>query len=50
MNTLKMNIPSSAGEQAFVPSTQEVEEGKCLHLRPAWSAEWVPGQLYSRTT
>jgi hypothetical protein len=29
---------------AFNPSTQEAEAGRFLSSRPAWSAEWVPGQ------
>jgi hypothetical protein len=30
---------------AFDPSTWEAEAGGFLNLRPAWSTEWVPGQL-----
>jgi hypothetical protein len=35
----------------FNPSTGEAEEGRFLSSRPAWSAEWVPGQpgLYRET-
>jgi hypothetical protein len=29
---------------AFNPSTWEAEAGGFLSSRPAWSAEWVPGQ------
>jgi hypothetical protein len=31
-------------EHAFNPSTQEVEAGRFLSSRPAWSTKWVPGQ------
>jgi hypothetical protein len=36
---------------AFNPSTQEVEAGRFLSSRPAWSTKWVPGQpgLYRET-
>ena len=30
---------------AFNPSTWEAETGRFLSSRPAWSTEWVPGQL-----
>jgi hypothetical protein len=30
---------------AFNPSTREAEAGGFLSSRPAWSTEWVPGQL-----
>jgi hypothetical protein len=30
---------------AFNPSTWEAEAGRFLSSRPAWSTEWVPGQL-----
>lgn len=29
---------------AFGPSAWGTEAGEFLGLRPAWSAEWVPGQ------
>jgi hypothetical protein len=35
----------------FYPSTREVEAGRFLSSRPAWSTKWVPGQpgLYRET-
>jgi hypothetical protein len=39
------SVPSWAVvAHAFNPSTQEAEAGRFLSSRPAWSAEWVPGQ------
>jgi hypothetical protein len=36
---------------AFNPSTWEVDTGRFLSSRPAWSTKWVPGQpgLYRET-
>jgi hypothetical protein len=30
--------------QVFSPSTWKAEASGSMHLRPAWSTEWVPGQ------
>jgi hypothetical protein len=47
----KMPINWAVVAHAFNPSTPEVEAGRFLSSRPAWSIKWVPGQpgLYRET-
>jgi hypothetical protein len=42
---LKYCPSRSVAVQTFNASTPEVEAGRSTSLRPAWSTEWVPGQL-----
>ena len=43
--TLSRNRSRAVVARAFNPSTWEAEAGGFLSSRPAWSTEWVPGQL-----